>query len=157
MLGLSPVCMHFMTGSAGPAFCSFVYVQVMEILRTVPEIRFLLGLSPGEGVLVMTQKTEAIFSVRIRRIKIRGIVSDEQPPEIRSMGIMTGRAVIRTHRSVTVLVLLQVRFHVHDHTCFRFQFGIVAFETEDFLLLPEELGLSGSVHFVAVQAERTRS
>ena len=126
----------------------------MEIFLAVSEIRFLLGLSLDEGVLVMTQKTEAVFSVGIRRIKIRRIVSDEEPPEIRSMGIMTGRAVIRTHRSVTFLVLLQVRFHVHDRACFRSQFGTMASKTEGFLLLRKELWLFGSMHIVAVQAER---
>ncbi len=146
------VGMYFMAGPAGPAFRAFVHVHEVEVFFVVSEIGFFIRYPLGERSLVMTGKTERVLAVRVGRVKFRGVVFDQQAPVIRSMGVMTGSALVLPDRAVPVLILLQKSLHVSDRACFRSTNGIVASEAEGLLLLREQFGLVGSMHFVAGQA-----
>ena len=99
--------MHFVAGSAGPAFCRFINVDKMEILFTIPELSRVFGFQVPERGLVVTGKTEGVFSVRIGRVEISGIIFYQNTPIIGAVGIMTGRAVFLSHRAMSVLVRLE--------------------------------------------------
>src|SRR5574340_1155458 len=114
MLVLTVVGMHLVTCPAGTSFPDLVHVHKMQVPLTITESCRDLRLLLRKCRLVVTGEAERIFSVRIGSIKFRRIVLGQDPPEVGSMGIMTGDASSAFDGSVAVLVLIEQRLHVRD-------------------------------------------
>lgn len=144
--------MHLMAGAAGPPLLALVHMKEMEVPRAIPEIRLFGCAHVRERRLVMAAEAQSIFAFGKSSVEVRWVILYQDPPVIRSMGVVAGNAVPAFRRAMPVLVRREERFHVNDRTLPGRQLLVVAPEAKVYLHRGKKPPLIGEMGVVAVHA-----
>lgn len=144
--------MDLMTGTAGPPFDGPVDVPKVEVLIAVSEVGQSSGIAvKGQGFL-MAAEAEGIFIRGKGSIKLPGIFAFQQTEIIRSMRVMTSRAILLANRTMPIPISFKPLFHVYDLSVWGLQLLVVARQTEVGRGVLELLWKISVMRIMAVQA-----
>jgi hypothetical protein len=143
--------MDLMASATSAAF-DLVYMNIMQVAVTIPEVRaricfFILGQH-----FVMAIETEPVFPLFVRRIKIFRVAEFKDLVKISAVRVMAGGAVAVGHGSVFLFVAGDNGENIIIFSVAADDGFVVAVETEMQGVLLQIAGKHGAMGIMAVQA-----